>query len=94
MSCKNPPWQTVLIEIENEFGELVKTIRRNYNMKTIDHTVNDLDCEVTLFQTGKDLFTVQYGKHIKTKLNYANAAIEYGKCIMHSATCSNRIDCE
>jgi hypothetical protein len=27
MSCKNPPWQTVLIEIENEFGELVKTIK-------------------------------------------------------------------
>lgn len=35
----------------------------------------------------KDIFTVQYGSDIRSKLNYPQAAHELGKCIMHALAC-------
>lgn len=35
----------------------------------------------------KDIFTVQYGKDVRSKLNYTQAAQELGECIMHALAC-------
>jgi hypothetical protein len=55
------------------------------------HEVTDLDYPVKLEQTGLDRFTVTYGLQVRAGLDYAEAAKEYGKCILHSATCAGRI---
>lgn len=48
--------------------------------------------DVTLIQTGIDRFTVTYGKQVKERLNYAQAAMEYGSCIMHALACDGKLD--
>lgn len=53
---------------------------------------SDLAFPVALLQTGVDRFTVQYGLQIKTGLNYARAAAEYGECVMHALACDGRLD--
>lgn len=35
----------------------------------------------------RDIFTVQYGSDIRSKLNYTQAAQELGECIMHALAC-------
>lgn len=60
--------------------------------KKIIHQVKNLDSIVTLSQTGKDSFTIEYGMHCTKGLNYADAASEYGSCIMHSAQCLGKLD--
>lgn len=47
---------------------------------------------VRLIQQGKDLFAVVYGRQIKERLNYAEAASEYGACIMHALACDGKLD--
>lgn len=47
---------------------------------------------VRLIQTGIDSFTVAYGQQIKRRLNYGQAALEFGACVMHSAACAGRLD--
>lgn len=47
---------------------------------------------VRLIQTGKDRFIVEYGKQIRTNLNYEEAALEYGSCIMHALACEGLLD--
>lgn len=47
---------------------------------------------VTLSQEDFDSFTVQYGKQVKTGLNYADAASELGACIMHALACDGHLD--
>lgn len=47
---------------------------------------------VTLFQTGRDRFTVVYGKQVKKGLTYADAASELGACLMHQAACDGVLD--
>lgn len=54
--------------------------------------LNDLPFGITLSQTGIDKFTVQYGKQIKERLNYHNAALELGSCIMHALACDGKLD--
>lgn len=61
-------------------------------MKKLIHAVTDLDCAVTLHQTGKDRFTVTYGLQVREGLTYGEAAKEYGECIMHSAACAGKLD--
>jgi hypothetical protein len=56
------------------------------------HQVTDADCTVSLHQTGPNRFNVLYGLQVKEGLNYNQAAMEYGSCIMHSLTCAGRID--
>lgn len=55
------------------------------------HKVANLNHPVVLEQAGQNSFNVVYGNQIKTGLNYAQAAMEYGSCIMHSAVCAGRI---
>lgn len=47
---------------------------------------------VTLIQTGLDRFTVTYGKQVKAGLSYAQAADEYGCCVMHALACAGKLD--
>lgn len=54
------------------------------------HRIEDLG--VRLIQTGKDRFTVVYGKQVKQGLSYGEAAAEYGACIMHSLACDGMLD--
>lgn len=48
--------------------------------------------DVTLYQTGRDRFTVVYGKQVKKGLTYADAASELGACLMHQAACDGVLD--
>jgi hypothetical protein len=52
----------------------------------------DEACGVRLIQTGKDRFTVVYGKQVKADLNYAQAAAEYGRSVMHALACEGMLD--
>jgi hypothetical protein len=54
----------------------------------------DLDkCGVKLEQnTHTKLFTVTYGKQIKHRLDYIDAATELGCCIMHALACDSLLD--
>ena len=47
---------------------------------------------VSLTQTGFNRFTVQYGMHIESDLSYADAAAEFGECVMHEACCEGKLD--
>lgn len=49
---------------------------------------------IKLEQTGKNRFSVTYGKQIKTKMDCDNAALELGACIMHALTCEGLIKVE
>ena len=50
------------------------------------------DLDIELIQTGVDRFTVRYFKQITSGLNYGEAAMEYGYCIMHALACEGKID--
>lgn len=47
---------------------------------------------VSLVQTGFDRFSVTYGKSTKEGLDYAQAASEFGACVMHDLACEGRLD--
>ncbi len=51
----------------------------------------DIQFGVTLYQTSKNFFAVLYGKQLKEKLTYEEAATEFGLCIMHALTCEGKI---
>jgi hypothetical protein len=46
---------------------------------------------VELWQTGKGRFSVEYGADIRHSLSYAQAAKEFGLCVMHAAACAGEI---
>jgi hypothetical protein len=54
--------------------------------------VFDRENGVRLIQTGKDRFTVVYGKEVKTGLTYAQAGSAYGLAIMHALACEGLLD--
>ncbi len=56
------------------------------------HETKGLAFPIELLQQGKDRFTVRYGKQVKKELNYAEAAAEYGACIMHALACDGLLD--
>lgn len=60
--------------------------------KQICHSTLGLSFPITLSQLGKDSFEVTYGKQTKTRLNYSQAAHEYGACIMHALACEGKLD--
>lgn len=60
--------------------------------KTLCYEFDDHFATVRLYQTGIDQFTVQYFKQIKTRLNYSEAAMELGSCIMHLLACEGKLD--
>lgn len=59
---------------------------------TLCHEITDIAFGVKLEQTGVDRFTVTYGKQIKSRLNYGQAAREYGAAIMHALACDGELD--
>ena len=60
-------------------------------MKTV-HIFIDGDYPVELRQAASGRFTVAYGKQIARNLSYAEAASEYGQCVMHSLRCAGLLD--
>jgi hypothetical protein len=48
--------------------------------------------DITLHQTGRDMFVVKYGSQVKPFLNYGEAAKELGECIMHALACEGKLD--
>ena len=59
--------------------------------KPLVHIEEGLDYPVTLFQTGKKLFKVQYGAQITGDLDWIDAAHRLGECVFHSLECANKI---
>lgn len=51
-----------------------------------------LPATVVLTQQGVDNFTVQYGLQKSAGLDYAEAATEFGCCVMHAAACDGTLD--
>lgn len=51
-------------------------------MRTKCHELSALD--VQIYQTAPNQFTVRYGKSTSIHLNYGQAAVEYGRCVMHA----------
>lgn len=47
---------------------------------------------ITMYQKKADCFTVVYGMQINTDLTYAEAATQYGECIMHALACDGKLD--
>lgn len=47
---------------------------------------------VILSQQGSNNFTVTYGKQARAELNYEQAALELGACIMHALACDGKLD--
>ncbi len=56
-------------------------------MKKLCFENTEIDSPIRLFQTGKDSFTVEYGKQVKKFLTYSEAAKELGSCLMHALAC-------
>lgn len=65
---------------------------KNFEVKTIVTVTCAHQYDVTLTQIGYDKFNVQYGKQLKIGLNYAQAAKEFGQCVMHAAACAGTLD--
>lgn len=54
--------------------------------------LNELAFPIALDQTGRDKFTVTYGKQVRAGLDYAQAAHEFGLCVMHALACDGLLD--
>ena len=50
--------------------------------------------DIILFQNEPDNFTVQYGKEVKSNLDYSQAAKSIGFCVMHALSCDSKINDE
>jgi hypothetical protein len=61
-------------------------------MKNKALELTDLAFPISVIQTGKDSFTVQYGKQVKRGLSYAEAAKELGQSIFHALACDGKIE--
>lgn len=58
--------------------------------KMFDYSLGPLQIE----QRANGLFRVTYGKHVRDGLTYAEAAHEYGECILHHLACEGLLDNE
>ena len=59
---------------------------------TLCHETTGLSFPIRLLQTGRDRFTVEYGKQVTKGLSYMEAAAEYGASIMHALACDGKLD--
>ena len=62
------------------------------NKPVFEISRNDISFGVRLEQTGKDSFTVIYGKQVKRHLSYSDAAHEFGLCLFHALACDGKLD--
>lgn len=54
----------------------------------------DLPFPVLVTQVKNGDFTVTYGEQVKSRLNYAEAAHEFGECVFHALACAGKLDNE
>ncbi len=47
---------------------------------------------IELSRQGRNRYSVQYGKQVKSDLNYSGAAKEIGYCLMHALACDGKVD--
>ena len=47
---------------------------------------------IRLEQTGIESFTVTYGRQITKQLDYNQAALELGACLMHALACEGKLE--
>jgi hypothetical protein len=47
---------------------------------------------VMVKQSANGLFTVHYGKQVRSGLSYTEALTEYGACIFHALGCAGLLD--
>ena len=45
------------------------------------------DAAIVMFQSGINRFSVVYGLQVKCGLDYYNAGLEFGLCVMHYQAC-------
>ncbi len=62
--------------------------------KTLCYEIKETEIAfgIRLFQTGKNKFTVEYGKQVDSGLSYSQAAMELGRSIMHALACDSKLD--
>lgn len=48
--------------------------------------------DLTLYKEGRSTFSVVYGEQTKAHLSYAEAAKEFGECMMHALQCQGVLD--
>lgn len=61
-------------------------------MRKIQEVATDGQYSVKLYQKSKNRFEVRYGLQVTTDLNYTEAAIEFGECVMHALQCAGMLD--
>lgn len=54
--------------------------------------LKDVSFRVKLEQHGPDNFRVTYGKQVTDGMNYRDAALELGACLMHALACDGKLD--
>lgn len=61
--------------------------------KVLHRTEIPDQCAVELLQTpaGRRRFQVRYGAVLRKDLTYAEAAKEYGECVMHALSCAGLV---
>jgi hypothetical protein len=55
-------------------------------------TFGDGEFNVEIYQRAPDNFTVRYGLQVKRRLDYSQAAHEFGLCVFHLLACDSRLD--
>lgn len=60
--------------------------------KTTCFELPEMAFPIRLLQTGRDNFTVEYGKQIRSQLTYGAACTELGAAIMHALSCDGKVD--
>ncbi len=61
-------------------------------MRTCFELTRGFSFPIKLEQRGKDDFRVTYGKQVRDRLCYADAASELGASIMHALACEGNLD--
>lgn len=51
----------------------------------------DFNLKLEQHETGRRLFRVTYGQHVRDRLTYAEAAHELGECLMHCLACESKL---
>lgn len=51
-----------------------------------------IDGPILLEQRADKSFRVTYGKQVRDRLNYSDAAHELGECVLHALACMGKLD--
>lgn len=56
------------------------------------YSITDTEWPIKLEQTGRDRFTVTYGKEVTSGLDELRAAKEFGFCLMHALRAAGHVE--